>query len=282
MRSTRNGGQFTVSPLRPPAACSSIARPDPAGPFTLDIGTAERLDMNANGGDDTVTSDAGLDALGFALDIDGGDGNDTLDGGDGADLIKGGGGNDRIVPDDNPAGTRDDARGDAGDDTIVWNGGDDDDLNEAATAPTRSRSTARPRASSSRSAPPTAGRVLFDAARPRPARSTSTSARPSGSTSTLTPVTTPSPPTPASPGSRWTSRAVTATTRSTAAMRPTCCPAAPETTGSCPTTTRPAARHRARRRGDDTIVWNPGDDDDVTTAATARHHEVTAQRGVRR
>ena len=34
------------------------------------------------------------------------------------------------MPDDNPAGTRDDARGDAGNDTIIWNGGDDDDLND--------------------------------------------------------------------------------------------------------------------------------------------------------
>ena len=143
--------------------------PTPPGPFTLDIGTAERLDMNANGGDDTVTSDAGLDALGFALDIDGGDGNDTLDGGDGADLIKGGAGNDRIMPDDNPAGTRDDARGDAGDDTIVWNGGDDDDLNEGGDgtdtvevngAAAGEQFTVKPS--------PTAGRVIFDRTGPTP------------------------------------------------------------------------------------------------------------------
>lgn len=100
------------------------------GFFALDVGTSERLDMNANGGDDTFTADAGLDALGFKLDVDGGPGNDTLDGGDGADVIDGGDGNDRIVGDDNPAGTRDDSRGGAGDDTMVWNPGDDDDINE--------------------------------------------------------------------------------------------------------------------------------------------------------
>ncbi len=158
------GEQFTVKP-------SGIADrvqfdrtgPTPPGPFTLDIGTAERLDMNANAGDDTFTADAGLDALGFALDVDGGAGNDNLDGGDGPDLIKGGDGNDRIAPDDNPANTRDDARGDAGDDTIVWNGGDDDDLNEGGDGNDTSEVngagapeefTTKPSA--------TAGRVIFD------------------------------------------------------------------------------------------------------------------------
>ena len=58
-----------------------------------------------NAGDDTVTADAGLDALGFKLDVDGGDGNDTIDGSDAGDLLKGGNGDDRITPDDNPAGT---------------------------------------------------------------------------------------------------------------------------------------------------------------------------------
>jgi Ca2+-binding RTX toxin-like protein len=127
------GEQFTV---KPSATAGRVQfdriGPTPPGPFTLDIGTAERLDFNANGGDDTLTSDGGLDALGFKLDIDGGAGNDTLDGGDGADLMHGGDGNDRIIPDDNPPlpGPRDEAYGDGGDDTIAWNGGDDDDLNE--------------------------------------------------------------------------------------------------------------------------------------------------------
>jgi Ca2+-binding RTX toxin-like protein len=129
-----NGGggaeQFTVKPSAT-AGRIQFDRTNPA-PFTLDIGTAERLDFNANGGDDSLISDAGLAALGFALDIDGGTGNDTLDGGDGDDLMHGGDGNDRITPDDNPAlpGPRDLAYGDGGDDTLVWNGGDDDDLNE--------------------------------------------------------------------------------------------------------------------------------------------------------
>jgi Ca2+-binding RTX toxin-like protein len=133
-----NGGggpeQFTVKPHPTDPARVQFDRtgPTPPGPFTLDIGTAERLDFNAGDGDDTLDSAAGLLALGFALDIDGGPGNDTLDGGDGDDLMHGGDGNDRIIPDDNPPlpGPRDLAYGDGGDDTIVWNGGDDDDLNE--------------------------------------------------------------------------------------------------------------------------------------------------------
>src|SRR5215211_7633493 len=158
------GEQFTVKPS-PTAGRVQFDRtgPTPPGPFSLDIGTSERLDLNANGGDDTLTSDAGLDALGIKLDVDGGAGNDTLDGGDGADLIDGGDGDDRIIPDDNPPGTRDDARGGAGNDTIVWNGGDDDDLNEGGDgidtievngAPLPEQFTVKPS--------PTAGRILFD------------------------------------------------------------------------------------------------------------------------
>jgi Ca2+-binding RTX toxin-like protein len=160
------GEQFTVKPSTTAGRVQfDRTGPTPPGPFSLDIGTAEKLDMNANGGDDSFTADAGLEALGFKLDVDGGAGNDTLDGGDGADLIEGGEGNDRITPDDNPPlpGPRDDARGGAGDDTIVWNGGDDDDLNEGgdgidtievngATLP--EQFTVKPS--------PTAGRILFD------------------------------------------------------------------------------------------------------------------------
>jgi Ca2+-binding RTX toxin-like protein len=102
--------------------------PTPPGPFNLDIGTSETLDLNTGGGDDTLTTATGT--LGIGLDIDGGDGNDTLDGGDGPDLIAGGGGDDRITGDNNAAGTRDVSRGDAGNDTMVWNPGDGDDVNE--------------------------------------------------------------------------------------------------------------------------------------------------------
>jgi Ca2+-binding RTX toxin-like protein len=131
-----NGGngneQFTVKPSSSAGRVQfERSAASAGGLFTLDIGTSERLDMNANGGDDTFTADAGLLALGFSLDVDGGPGNDNLDGGDGADLIDGGDGNDRIAGDDNNTpGTHDDSRGGAGDDTMVWNPGDDDDIND--------------------------------------------------------------------------------------------------------------------------------------------------------
>ena len=144
------------------ATFDRAATPGP-GPFNIDITASERLDMNLNGGDDVFESDAGIAALGLHADVEGSDGNDTIDGSDAADLLDGGAGNDRIVPNDNPAGTRDDARGGDGDDTIVWNGGDDDDLNEGGAgndvseingAPADERFTIKPS--------PTAGRVLFD------------------------------------------------------------------------------------------------------------------------
>jgi Ca2+-binding RTX toxin-like protein len=132
-----NGGgkeQFEVAPSATPGRVSfDRVQPDPsfAAPFNVDISDdTERLDLNAGGADDIVNSANGLLALAFAVDIDGGDGNDTLDGSDGPDVISGGNGNDRVVGDDNPLNTRDISRGDAGDDTLVWNGGDDDDVNE--------------------------------------------------------------------------------------------------------------------------------------------------------
>jgi hypothetical protein len=94
-----------------------------------------------------VTGDAGANAIDLAgvtpttypgitgrnVTLNGGGGNDTIIGSEHADLINGGDADDRITPNDNPAApnvVRDDARGDAGNDTIVWNGGDDDDINE--------------------------------------------------------------------------------------------------------------------------------------------------------
>jgi Ca2+-binding RTX toxin-like protein len=160
------GETFTVKPSATPGRVQfdrAAPTPTPPGLFNLDIGTSERLDLNMSGGNDTFTADPGLAALGFALDVDAGAGDDTVDGGDGADLLLGGDGNDTITPDDNPPGTLDDARGDAGDDTIVWNGGDDDDRNEGGDgndtiqvngAPLPEEFTVKPSA--------TAGRIRFD------------------------------------------------------------------------------------------------------------------------
>ena len=126
-----NGGGDETFTVAPSATAGRVSFDRPSNPFNVDISDdTERLDLNAGAGIDNVTSENGLDALGFALDIDGGAGNDVLDGGDGADLLTGGADNDRIVGDNNPAGTDDRSIGDAGDDTLVWNPGDGDDLNE--------------------------------------------------------------------------------------------------------------------------------------------------------
>src|SRR6185295_8879807 len=60
-------------------------RVDPA-PFSIDIGTSEKLVLNANGGDDFVSATGNLAAL-IELTLDGGTGNDTILGGNGKDLL---------------------------------------------------------------------------------------------------------------------------------------------------------------------------------------------------
>jgi Ca2+-binding RTX toxin-like protein len=94
-------------------------------PFSLDIGTAENLVLNANGGDDVFSAGNGLAPL-IAITVDGGAGNDTLTGGDGADVLLGGDGNDTVT-----GGRGNDvALLGAGDDTFVWNPGDGSDTVE--------------------------------------------------------------------------------------------------------------------------------------------------------
>lgn len=99
-------------------------RTNPA-PFFLDIGTSENLVANLNGGDDTFTAGDGLASL-IQLTVNGGAGNDTIQGGDGTDVFFGGDGNDFI----------DGNRGDdvawlgAGDDVFQWDPGDGSDVIE--------------------------------------------------------------------------------------------------------------------------------------------------------
>ncbi|MCA6125153.1 hypothetical protein J6500_25130 [Bradyrhizobium sp. WSM 1704] len=94
-------------------------------PLSVDIGTTENLVLHANGGDDTITAANGLSAL-ISLTLDGGAGNDVITGGDGADLLIGGTGNDTVT-----GGRGNDTAllGD-GDDTYIWNPGDGSDTVE--------------------------------------------------------------------------------------------------------------------------------------------------------
>jgi Ca2+-binding RTX toxin-like protein len=94
-------------------------------PFSLDIGTAENLVVNMNGGDDSFTGSNGLASL-IKLTVDGGPGNDTIIGGDGDDRLLGGDGDNTLI------GGRgnDTLLGGAGADTFVWNPGDGSDTIE--------------------------------------------------------------------------------------------------------------------------------------------------------
>jgi Ca2+-binding RTX toxin-like protein len=94
-------------------------------PFALDIGTAENLVVNANGGDDSFAATGNLAAL-IKTTVDGGAGNDALRGTNGPDVLLGGDGNDFV--DGNQAD--DVAFLGPGDDTFQWDPGDGDDTLE--------------------------------------------------------------------------------------------------------------------------------------------------------
>lgn len=93
--------------------------------FSLDIGTTEKLVLNAGGADDVITAGPGLSSL-ISLKIDGGAGNDTITGGDGNDMLIGGDGNDVITG----GKGNDTAFLGTGDDTFIWNNGDGSDTVE--------------------------------------------------------------------------------------------------------------------------------------------------------
>ena len=106
-------------------------------PFSLDIGTSEKLVLNANGGDDSFSATGDLAAL-INITVDGGTGNDTLLGSNGADQLIGGDGNDFI---DGQQGN-DVIQLGAGDDTFQWDPGDDSDTVDGGRATTMWSSTA--------------------------------------------------------------------------------------------------------------------------------------------
>ncbi len=94
-------------------------------PFSIDIGTSEKLVLNANGGVDTYSATGNLAAL-IGITVDGGTGNDTLLGSNGADILLGGDGTDFV---DGQQGN-DTAFLGAGDDTFQWDPGDGNDTIE--------------------------------------------------------------------------------------------------------------------------------------------------------
>jgi Ca2+-binding RTX toxin-like protein len=104
------------------------------GPFTIDIRDAETLEVNGRGGDDSIDASALAAGL-VALELDGGEGNDTLTGSAGDDILRGGPGNDTLTA---GLGT-DQVFGDAGDDVLVWNPGDGSDFNDGGEGNDTSR-----------------------------------------------------------------------------------------------------------------------------------------------
>jgi Ca2+-binding RTX toxin-like protein len=94
-------------------------------PFALDIGTSEKLTLNANGGEDRFSATGNLATL-IAITVDGGAGNDTLLGGNGVDFLLAGDGNDFV---DGNQGN-DTALLGAGDDSFQWDPGDGSDVVE--------------------------------------------------------------------------------------------------------------------------------------------------------
>lgn len=141
--STRNGARVRFD------------RIDPA-PFAIDIGTSEKLMLNANGGDDRFSATGDLAAL-IAITADGGAGRDILLGSNGADMLIGGddddfvdgqqgadiavlgAGNDTFQWD--PGDASDVVEGQAGTDTMVFNGSGGDELIEASANGGRARLT---------------------------------------------------------------------------------------------------------------------------------------------
>jgi Ca2+-binding RTX toxin-like protein len=101
-------------------------------PFSLDVGTSERLVLNANGGDDSFLASGDLASL-IALDVNGGDGNDRISGGNGSDTLTGGAGDDVV---DGNQGADFASLGD-GNDTFVWDNGDGSDAIEGGAGQDR-------------------------------------------------------------------------------------------------------------------------------------------------
>lgn len=120
------GDIFTVQAATgSPIPNSVLFRRSNLVPFEVTMGNAERLNINGLAGDDN-TNASGLPAGLIALEVNGGEGNDTITGSAGDDILRGGPGNDTLTA---FLGT-DQVFGDAGEDVLVWNPGDGSDFND--------------------------------------------------------------------------------------------------------------------------------------------------------
>ena len=144
-----NGGGGTVAEQFTTTANGTRVRFDRVNPapFAIDIGTSEKLVLNANGGDDSFSATGNLAAL-IAITVDGGAGNDTLLGSNGIDLLIGGDGNDFADGQQgndvaflgagadsfqwDPGDGSDVVEGQAGTDSMLFNGSNGDEIMEAS------------------------------------------------------------------------------------------------------------------------------------------------------
>jgi Ca2+-binding RTX toxin-like protein len=145
---------------------------NPGGGAAVAASSITSIQVTGDGGNNIIDLSGVSDPV-FGVQtpvtVDGGGGNDTITGSKLADLLKGGGGHDRITGDDNPLGTQDVSRGDAGDDTMVWNGGDDDDINEGGDGNDTTEVNGGGGPEDFEVGPsPVAGRVLFQRTGPTP------------------------------------------------------------------------------------------------------------------
>jgi len=120
-----NGGNGAESfSVTPNGTRVRVDRLTPA-PFAQDLGSVEKVVVQANGGDDTIAAANGLATL-TQLTLDGGAGADNITGGDGNDVILGGDDGDTIAP----GRGNDLALMGTGDDKATWNPGDGSDTLE--------------------------------------------------------------------------------------------------------------------------------------------------------
>jgi Ca2+-binding RTX toxin-like protein len=151
-----NGGNGTeIFTLTANGARTRFDRLDPA-PFSIDMGTMEKIVVKMNGGDDRFSATGNLAAL-IGVTVDGGTGNDVILGSNGADLLIGGDGNDFVdgqqgndtallgAGDDvfqwDPGDGSDTVEGGAGSDTMLFNGSAANEIMEAAANGERVRFT---------------------------------------------------------------------------------------------------------------------------------------------
>ena len=93
------GETFTVKPSTTAGRVRFDRILQNPAPFSIDIGTTERLLLNANGGDDKIRTDKGLAGL-IAGEFNGGDDNDLVEGTDSPDRLNGDKGHDVILAKD--------------------------------------------------------------------------------------------------------------------------------------------------------------------------------------